>query len=328
MDPFGSFSESTMTALSPVKAHTTMRPDNGFIYIAGRGHSGSSILEIILGSHSNCTSLGEIASTIGMSDGYCRCGRRVGDCDYWKELSETYNALGGNWVSDMRLLRRQAHVRYLPKTVLAPNSATLRRLSRINSRLVESVSGCLVDSSKEVSRCLHLLCHRESTMVVHLVRSPVAVVSSELKRVAKGSGFRLLRRKFEGRQFKGVLAIISSLAWVYTNLMLELYRGVWRHRVVRVRYEDLKRHPEAVLTRTGRRAGLDLHAQIESIRKGKAFPLGHRVGGSGFAKRKSTVVFEPGDDRPDSRFRMYAPLVRFVAWPLMLRYGYHRRATG
>jgi hypothetical protein len=64
-----------------------------YIYIVGRGHSGSTLLELLLGGHHDLVSVGELQKLslqIARRDkpypGLCSCGRRPYDCDRWRAV--------------------------------------------------------------------------------------------------------------------------------------------------------------------------------------------------------------------------------------------------
>ncbi|SCC79482.1 sulfotransferase [Saliniramus fredricksonii] len=70
------------------------------VYIAGRGHSGSTLLDLILGSHSRLVSVGEIKQKAltrlfsNVSKRPCTCGARVGDCKFWNAVRTKLEAQG------------------------------------------------------------------------------------------------------------------------------------------------------------------------------------------------------------------------------------------
>ena len=62
-------------------------------YVAGASHSGSTLLHFVLGAHSRCVGLGEVARTLGPgANGLertlrrrCSCGSDAEDCVFWGE---------------------------------------------------------------------------------------------------------------------------------------------------------------------------------------------------------------------------------------------------
>lgn len=77
-----------------VQPATPARAD--YVYIAARGHSGSTLLELLLGGHPRMTAVGEIYrfniqfSRANRPDrtGLCSCGKRPIDCPVWSKVAE------------------------------------------------------------------------------------------------------------------------------------------------------------------------------------------------------------------------------------------------
>lgn len=65
------------------------------IYILGLGHSGSTLLDLVLGSHSKLESVGEIKNLEEYIEDYklCSCGKIISNCDYWDNVIENYDRL-------------------------------------------------------------------------------------------------------------------------------------------------------------------------------------------------------------------------------------------
>ena len=65
------------------------------VYIASLGHSGSTLLDLVLGSHSKYIGLGEIAQVLKDSkDDFlktrkvrCSCGEFMNDCEFWSPVT-------------------------------------------------------------------------------------------------------------------------------------------------------------------------------------------------------------------------------------------------
>ena len=76
----------------------------GLVYIASLSHSGSTLLDLLLGIHPNMVGLGEISKVLDL-DGKgaeenlhmaCTCGKRAGECSFWGEFLPTLKWLEGN----------------------------------------------------------------------------------------------------------------------------------------------------------------------------------------------------------------------------------------
>jgi hypothetical protein len=71
-----------------------------YIYICAAGHSGSTLLDLLLGSHSNVESLGEISQlpkNIALNT-ICMCGQPVRTCPLWANV---FNSLGRKFGVDL-----------------------------------------------------------------------------------------------------------------------------------------------------------------------------------------------------------------------------------
>jgi hypothetical protein len=67
------------------------------LYICGAGHSGSTLLDMLLGSHSRIASLGEIIN-LPMdltTNSTCTCGQKVRDCDLWSAVVRELEQMQG-----------------------------------------------------------------------------------------------------------------------------------------------------------------------------------------------------------------------------------------
>ncbi len=64
------------------------------VYIASNGHSGSTLLELILCSHSKCIGIGEAFQLVdprnkiidNLEDQRCACGQFMNDCKFWENV--------------------------------------------------------------------------------------------------------------------------------------------------------------------------------------------------------------------------------------------------
>lgn len=62
------------------------------IYILGRGHNGSTILDLILGSSKKIFGVGEFISLNNQFDARCSCGENTYDCEYWSKILKLHDA--------------------------------------------------------------------------------------------------------------------------------------------------------------------------------------------------------------------------------------------
>lgn len=223
------------------------------VFICSAGHSGSTLLDMILGSHSTAESLGELINLpmdMALNRG-CACGSAMRDCSLWPEVMrrmrvdparDPYALVLGHTLAKMGDARRTSRWhRILTRPKIAMKYFQLRYdvpflgpftsgfdLGMRNTLAVydhvRTLTGknVIVDSSKHYVRAVSLyLAEPEQTRVVVLVRDGRGVFYSGLKR-----GF--------GRDF-------SLRAWNnhYRRALELLERHVpEKHRKL-VRYEDM-----------------------------------------------------------------------------------------
>lgn len=67
------------------------------IYIMGRGHSGSTILDIIPGNSAQLESVGEPMAGLsrGSEGEICACGEPIQDCAHWREVHLAFAQVAG-----------------------------------------------------------------------------------------------------------------------------------------------------------------------------------------------------------------------------------------
>ncbi|MGH7857673.1 MAG: sulfotransferase, partial [Candidatus Binatia bacterium] len=162
------------------------------VYVAGKGRSGSTLLDRLLGGIDGWFSTGELWRLWdwGLEQGYrCGCGRCVRDCPTWRQiLGVAFERLPDpstmvrlrdqvlSWRSAPRLLRRAGGMR--------DTWPALEEYVDVQRRLYEAVaavteSRVVVDSSKwPIEPAVLGLVPGVRVLVLHLVRDPRAVAHS------------------------------------------------------------------------------------------------------------------------------------------------------
>ena len=299
----------------------------------GRGHSGSTILDILLGSSAQVESVGELIAGLSRSDReVCSCGAAMPACPFWSEVRRRVESEGVGWgeACQADVTRRRAPLLWRAWHTREDDPA-VRRLAGTTEALAGAITATagkqhVLDSSKTPARALFLLRHLPGSRAIHLVRDPRHVMQSYLWRLKPGDvGFQLFgRRRDWGKVFP--LAVASSF-WTIGNLLCELIARRHPGRVVRVRYEDLRAQPAQVLAEIGLAFGLDLDDVAIKIASGESFPVGHNIGGNRI-RHEGTVRFDPEkSSRRAAAPRWLSVLTIVLCWPLMLRYGYLSGAT-
>ena len=277
------------------------------MFICSAGHSGSTLLDLLLGSHPAAMSLGEITQlpkNVALNTP-CMCGVPVRECPFWHRVLERLarEPAFGNWrenpyelffgffqasnVVDRRhqtMLRRilrklvyigaYLHWRSRPFGPLAPFTEPLRR-GAVNKRMLFRVIAeiakkpLLIDSSKHYLEAVTLYRTAPAdTRVLLLVRDGRAVFYSYLKR-----GYQRNR---------------ALEAWrnTYARGMPLLRRHVAQRDLIEMRYEDLARNPHAELERVCAAIGTSFDARMLDFRA----PTHHVLNGNNMRFASNSTI--------------------------------------
>lgn len=302
-----------------------------WLYISGRGHSGSTMLDAMLGNADGIESVGELVSGMGRYEALCSCGDKFNDCPFWVGVRRWFEAKAGiSWDEAVRASVSQAHIKQFARTLLAtPHVEWVRKMKRFSTHIAEGVidqagsimEGVIVDSSKEITRALFLLRFVPESRVIHLIRHPEKVLQSNYYRLKKGSGFKLLRKHFTPRYLYGPFLFISTVNWLVGNLMLEMVRQFCKVRFLRVRYEDLISSPVKELDRIEKFIGVSLSDVKRKALEKEPFDVGHNIGGN-HMRMTGSFVLDPMKASRSGLPKRYSFMVNAICWPMLWAYGY------
>lgn len=234
-----------------------------YSYMVATAYSGSTLLAMLLDTHPQVATIGELDNSIGeitardpSSPYICSCGMPIRQCGFFREVQErcahngidldlhnfrtrlgqgmnkaakrfTFGVPGrGFWFKEIRdsVLRQMPPYHRHVRKVLERSEAIARTVLHVSNKKV------FVDGSKDVARAFHLL--HESTLdlkLIHIVRDVRAFMHSRLKRVKDG---------FE----KGVRY------WVRTHsATMQLREQLPADRYYMFRWEDFCRAPREKL---------------------------------------------------------------------------------
>ncbi len=211
-----------------------MRSRIKVIYILSLGHSGSTLLDLFLGSHSHIESGGEILkfydfmsadSTRSDEARVCTCGVHVNNCSYWESVRNSIRDIYGNHEIDLRSTESREFEDH--------NYQALEAILQVSGKQI------FCDSSKKWSRLQKLLrSELFDVHVVHLVRDGRAVAYSTKR---KGQGFFDSLRAWKRMNLQYLSELESNPGVGYTCL----------------RYEDLVCHPRRYISEILEAVGLE-----------------------------------------------------------------------
>jgi hypothetical protein len=226
------------------------------VYIAGLGHSGSTLLDLLISSHEQIYSLGE-AKNLNPRDLlnlHCSCGTsRAWGCPYWQEVGRVLEQEHG---IDPRELDVMSNDR---TTFVEHNLALFRSVATITGKKF------LVDSSKNPSRLRRMLeSDAFDVYPVQLSRDPRGVVYSNAKKERNWFG--------------------TATRWSRVMLRTQYVLREMDHTVVH--YEQLATDPERVLRELMPRIGLEFEpGQLEWAGRER-----HNFGGNRMRQSKSSEI--------------------------------------
>jgi len=296
------------------------------VYILGTGRCGSTVLEIVLGSHPKIQATGEfhgIPFPKWMPGTVCACGQEFDHCPLWSKVYVEYH----KYVDFDQQLKTQSRFEYhrsLPRALFHRmlGTAEIREHARGMSDLIRVIAQCsgkevVSESSKSADRGYMYSLARSSEFdvyYIHLVRDGRGYMFSRSS-VPDGAGY--------GKKKEVSSAGMLALRWVGPNLLAMLLCSRPRDRYLRIRYEDFVEHPVDVLEQVGRFIGLDMTPVIEKVRDRRPIPVSHLLGGNRL-RFSPTITLE-------SRFTNRTPGSRRIRWAfwvlggwMAFLYGYQR----
>lgn len=205
----------------------------GLIFIAGAGHSGSTLLDMILSAHSNIFGTGELYHLgSNENESRCTCGKSYQDCRVWSKILNMTNGfefdINRNFI-DLFVGKaiyyqndKSSHRKIDANDYCNKRRSVYNRLSEIAGKEI------IIDSSKDINQ-VELLFNSGGMDIsaIHLVRDGRGVVWSYMKKNCPF--FKALRH------------------WVFTNIKIEIVKIRHREKFINIRYSDLAKNTEYVI---------------------------------------------------------------------------------
>ena len=297
------------------------------VYLAGSGHTGSTLLALFLDAHPEIASVGETAFKRKLqgkenANVACTCGASYFDCPFWKEIFRGVTDAGYElsplvWSNDFRYQGWLAHrllSRYSARPLLRvvqqaaaalfpAHNARVERTRQVNVEMVRTVlqvTGARVffDTSKRAMRLYHLLQAPELDLkVVKLVRDVRGYACSAKRR--------------------GGAVQDAALTWRRDQESFDrITRRMRSDRVMLLRYEDVCRDPRTWLKRLYAFCGVEPIDPPEFV-----IPREHHVLGNNMRRSDSIRI------RLDESWRATLSVEEqtravMIAGPLHARNGY------
>ena len=291
------------------------------LYIIGKGRSGSTLLDRLLGEIDSFVSTGELWRIWDkgvVKEEHCGCGTALPQCPFWNAIIPSKSQAQQIIALQNSLLRwRKAPLLLHTLRETSQYKQLVRHYADLYQHIQKrSAARVIVDSSKWP---LHPGVLGDipgvTPYIVHLIRHPYAVAHS----------WRKQKRYTGSKERQWMLQFPlwhSGLSWSVRNTVADLL--VQTHQsALRLQYEYLVDNPEAAIHRIVDLVG-ETVPNLNFIRdEGVRFSVHHTVGGnpnrfqSGPVRLKSDDVWQAALSSTERRF-----LYLFTAIP-MWHFGYH-----
>ena len=293
----------------------------------GSGHSGSTLLNVLLGHHENIIDLGEAGALKKHLMGQkrqCGCGKDASSCEFWSLVIQRWiRSIGpegaARYPSLCAQLERWNWRNISPKGIQnSPNSHLYSDFTHALYDAVGVVSGRtnIVDSSKSSIRALALSrIPGIDLRIIHLVRDARGVVWSYIKR-------ELRKKNLPSAQLT-LYCCYTSCLWLLSNMAAELVCRIAGVPSIFVRYEDLVTQNLKEMRRVSLFVGEKLDAVANAFSSGEKIPIKHVLAGNHLRRRK-TVSLQPDFEWRTQFPKSYQRLVWIILCAFAWHYGYRR----
>lgn len=238
------------------------------VYILSAGRSGSTLLDLLLGSHPEAMSLGEITylPRSFVRRAICTCGAPVPECEFWngtmKEVGEILglDLLRDPYALDLGMMLATNHVDKKKQTPsYVAGWKLIHGLAVLQYRYGIGVLSPLTHRLRKAAMNNHLLFDavRRRSGAKLVVDSTKVYVKGVALYKAKPANVRFILSSRDGRGVMysrlkiGVPRHLAVAAWqkYYERTLPLLERSVPAEHVFRTRYEDITADPQAELKR-------------------------------------------------------------------------------
>jgi len=262
------------------------------IFIYGNGHSGSTLLDILLGSSEKCFSIGELRQWhrffIDKEPGHldpskCTCGE-MKDCRFWNKIEnkESYDLKNyGSKEITLKMILASLGISKIKNIDVKE-----RDYGRIYEKLHELTGKIIVDSSKSIYNLIRLInMHNEDK-----IRLKVLVIRRELSGVMNS----YIKKYKPKNNFRFIISTIVRWCYIYTVGLRILKRSGIPHK--QIDYKKFTNDSETELSDIGK----FLRSEI-SLKKAKEKTY-HNLGGNSMRHKKIEKI------QYDGRWKSNLPL--------------------
>ena len=246
------------------------------IYIAGTGHSGTTLISLIIGSSKNCLPLGELHFLQEYKKSskkfLCDCGKPLEQCEFWSKI--VYNVdtnklflLNDSLWNKVKFI---LSVLFYPLTKPNFKKYTDSKLYQLITNHPECNGKIVVDSSKVIRRMCYLSTLSDIDLkIVHCVRDCRGVICSYER--------------------KGQNWAKTFMVWLLTNSILSIIKskGFIKSNYIRLSYDQFTVDPIKFIRKINRKFELNISENfLDEINNAQY----HIFAGNRLRKRKISSI--------------------------------------
>jgi hypothetical protein len=266
------------------------------IYIASNGRSGSTLLDMLIGKHNKCCTLGEfqiLPIDLKHNTQPCGCGESVKECIFWSDIYlENKVILDSGSISRFRYFGAGKVLRWKELKDIFSNKKSknyeIEQYGQENYIVLDAVMNkinkrkkinFLVDASKDPYRLSWLAQSGFFNIsVLHIIKQPEAFVHSMQKQ--EKSKLKKLKITFR-----------MSIRWILENSIIKKVcrKYISDDNYLKIRYEDLAQHTQPELKRIFSELGLQYDFDI--LQDG-FFHENHAISGNQMRFKTSTIKLD------------------------------------
>lgn len=194
--------------------------DHSVVFIAGLTHSGSTLLDVLLGKTGRLVGLGEVgplltseAAKLYQQDRLYSCGKTVSDCPFWSRIANDDRFRGLERFEDKYLFVLEAFRSVFgPDKIAVDSSKSLRALKRVSR--IEGVELAVVHLARDVRGWI------VSRRDVDRRRANESNAGSRLSTLLRGNSYARFLVWYFGN--KRIIEYSDRMAWERIGLSYEL----------------------------------------------------------------------------------------------------------
>lgn len=262
-----------------------------FIYILGRGHSGTTMLDLVIGRSLGFRSCGELISGLSRYPSQrCTCGLMMEQCETWQAAIEALDIAVEDRPTFFKYLASKASIFKLLSAVFHKWDPVYRRALSKEADFIRAAQGDykgVIDSSKELTRGVALARGPAKAIWLHIYRKPEQISASYRFRARKGK-VKIFRKLYMfPPHLLFLLDIFVAITWSVWTFLTILIGCILPNRYICIKYEAFLESPAKHISVIADSIGESVSLATIEERIAAKINVGHIVGGNRMSQEGS-----------------------------------------